>query len=104
MGQLKQYFGNQNQQRYNTIINNLTPITEDHLKEQAQFLTIDHVKNGVDGYVKYALDYPLKDKIVCTDFSRRKIKYKDEEGNIIEDPDWKKNKIIKEATDAREKK
>jgi hypothetical protein len=24
--------------------------------------------------------------------------------NIIEDPDWKKNKIIKEATDAREKK
>jgi len=75
------------QQRYNTIINNLTPITEDHLKEQAQYLTIDHIKNGVDGYVKYALEYPLKDKIVCTDFSRRKIKYKDEEGNIIEDPE-----------------
>ena len=75
------------QQRYNTIINNLTPITEEHLKEQAQFLTMDHIKNGVDGYVKYALDYPLKDKIVCTDFSRRKIKYKDEEGNLVEDPE-----------------
>ena len=75
------------QQRYNTIINNLTPITEEHLKEQAQYLTIDHIKNGVDGYVKYALDHPLKDKIICTDFSRRKIKYKDDDGNVIEDPE-----------------
>lgn len=75
------------QQRYNTIINNLTPITEAHLKEQSQYLTIDHIKNGVDGYVKYALDHPLKDKIICTDFSRRKIKYKDDDGNVVEDPE-----------------
>jgi hypothetical protein len=33
------------------------------------------------------LEYPLKDKIVCTDFSRRKLKYKDENGNLIEDPE-----------------
>ena len=75
------------QKRYNTIINNLTPITEEHLKEQAQYLTLDHIKNGVDGYVKYALDHPLKDKIICTDFSRRKVKYKDEEGNVVDDPE-----------------
>ena len=33
------------------------------------------------------MEYPLKDKIVCTDFSRRKLKYKDENGNLIEDPE-----------------
>jgi hypothetical protein len=76
--------------RINQIINNLTPITDQYLKDQAEFLTIDHIKDGVDGYVKYALDYPLKDKIVCTDFSRRKIKYKDEEGNLIDDPEMLK--------------
>ena len=81
---------NQNNQRINQIINNLTPLTEQHLKDQVEFLTIDHVKNGINGYVKYALDYPLKDKIICTDFSRRKIKYKDDNGNLIEDPEMTK--------------
>jgi hypothetical protein len=76
-----------NNQRINQIINNMTPITEDHLKEQAEFLTIDHIKDGIPGYVKYALEYPLKDKIVCTDYSRRKIKYKDEDGVLIDDPE-----------------
>ena len=80
----------QNNQRINQVINNLIPITDEHLKEQSEFLTIDHIKNGVNGYVQYALDYPLKDRIVCTDFSRRKIKYKDSEGNLIDDPEMTK--------------
>ncbi len=78
---------NTNTQRINNnTINNLIPITENYLKEQAEFLTLEHVKNGINGYVQYALDYPLKDRIICTDFSRRKIKYKDENGNLIDDP------------------
>lgn len=78
---------NTNTQRINNTINNLIPITENYLKEQAEFLTLEHVKNGINGYVQYALDYPLKDRIVCTDFSRRKIKYKDENGDLIDDPE-----------------
>jgi len=78
---------NGNTQQINQIINNLTPITEQHLKEQAEFLTLDHIKNGVNGYVQYALEYPLKDKIICTDYSRRKIKYKDEKGDVTSDPE-----------------
>ena len=91
----------QNNQRINNIVNNLTPITEDYLKEQAEYLTLDHVKNGVNGYVQYALDYPLKDKIVCTDFSRKRIKYKDEEGNLIDDPEMLKlaQKLFKAIED-----
>ena len=84
------YQNNNSNQRINNIINNLIPITDEHLKQQAEFLTIDHVKNGIDGYVQYALDFPLKDRIICTDFSRRKIKYKDSEGNLIDDPEMTK--------------
>jgi len=39
---------------------------------------------------KYALEYPLKDMIVCTDFQRRNCKYKDENGNVISDPEMTK--------------
>lgn len=81
---------NNNNQRINTIINNLQPITDEHLLEQSKYLTIDHIKEGVDGYVKYALEYPFKDRIVCVDYSRKKIKYKDQDNNIIEDPEMLK--------------
>ena len=79
-----------NHNRINQVVNNLIPITDEHLEEQTQFLTLEHIKNGVDGYVQYALDYPLKDRIACTDFSRRKIKYKNEEGDVIDDPEMSK--------------
>lgn len=79
-----------NNQRINNIINNLNPITDDHLREQSQYLTLDHIKNGVNGYVQYALDYPLKDRVICTDFSRRKVKYKNEEGKLVDDPEMVK--------------
>ncbi len=76
-----------NNNKINNIVNNLIPLTNEYIKEQANYLTLDHVKNGVNGYVQYALDYPLKNRIICTDYSRRKIKYKDEEGNVIDDPE-----------------
>jgi hypothetical protein len=82
-----------NNQRINTIVNNLIPITDDHLREQAQYLTLDHIKKGASGYAEYALEYPLKDRILCTDFSRRKINYKDTEGNIVNDPEMSKLSI-----------
>ena len=83
------YINNNNNSK-NQIINNLVPITENHFREQVEYLTIDHIKNGVEGYVQYALEYPLKDRVICTDFARRKIKYKDQEGNIIDDPEMAK--------------
>jgi hypothetical protein len=81
---------NNNNSRVNQIINNLTPITTEHLTEHAQFLTLEHIKDGASGYAKYALEYPLKDKIICVDYARRKVKYKDEEGNLVDDPEMTK--------------
>jgi hypothetical protein len=79
-----------NNSRINQIINNLTPITSQHIADNAQFLTLDHIKDGASGYAKYALEYPLKDKVLCVDYARRKIKYKDEEGNLVDDPEMTK--------------
>ena len=74
----------------NQIINNMMPITDAHLQEHVQNLNPLHVQNGASGYAKYALEYPLKDMIVCTDFQRRNCKYKDENGNVISDPEMTK--------------
>ena len=79
-----------NQNNINQIINNMMPITDAHLQEHVQNLNPLHVQNGASGYAKYALEYPLKDMIVCTDFQRRNCKYKDENGNIISDPEMTK--------------
>jgi hypothetical protein len=69
------------------IVNNLQLISEEHLNNQAQHLTIDHIKKGALGYSEYFLEYPLKDRIACTDYSRRKIKYKNDQGEIVTDPE-----------------
>jgi hypothetical protein len=66
---------------------NLQMITPEHLHEQAQHLTLEHIKRGAVGYGEYFLEHPLKDRVVCTDFSRRKIKYKNENGEIVTDPE-----------------
>jgi hypothetical protein len=74
----------------NNITNNLQLITEDFVKEQVQYLTIEHIKKGSLGYSSYFLDFPLKNRILCSDFSRRKLKYKDESGTIVIDPEMTK--------------
>ena len=79
-----------NQNTTNQIINNMMPITDQHLQEHIQNLNPLHVQNGASGYAKYALEYPLKDMIVCTDFQRRSCKYKDENGNVVSDPEMTK--------------
>jgi hypothetical protein len=76
-----------NKTQINNFIQQLEPVTEEKLKESVSNLTIDHIKKGAEGYAQYALDYPLKDKMVCVDYSRRKIKFKDKDGNVITDPE-----------------
>ena len=50
-------------------------------------LTIDYINRGALGYAQYALEYPLKDKIICVDYARRKVKFKDKNNNVITDPE-----------------
>ena len=81
---------NKNITTTNQIINNMMPLTDEHLQEHIHNLNPLHVQNGASGYAKYALEYPLKDMIVCTDFQRKSCKYKDENGNVVSDPEMTK--------------
>ena len=74
----------------NCTIQNLTPLKEAEMREQIQYLTMDHLKAGAEGYAKYAMEYPLKNKITCTDMSRKKLAWKDCDDNIIYDNEGSK--------------
>lgn len=71
----------------NTYIQNMKPVTQEHLLDSVSNLTIDHIKKGPEGYAEYALEYPLKDRMICSDYSRRKVKFKDKDGIVITDPE-----------------
>jgi hypothetical protein len=74
----------------NNYIKQMEPLRIDRIKENVPMLTLDHHVKGPEGYAEYALEFPFKDRIVCVDVSRNKIKYKNEEGDIIEDPGFRK--------------
>jgi hypothetical protein len=74
----------------NNYIKNMPPLLEQDIKDNIQYLTLDHHVKGAEGYAEYALEFPFKNKIVCVDTARNKIKYKNEEGDIIEDVGFRK--------------
>jgi hypothetical protein len=67
------------------IFNNLSPLTDDDFKNYTNKLTLEHIKKGAEGYADYALNYTLKDKLMCLDYSRKKICYKNEQGDKVEE-------------------
>lgn len=69
----------------NIKIQNLQVLNRSDFETFSENLTIDHIKKGATGYAEYAITYPLNNKIVCTDFSRRKVKYKTDEGEVKSD-------------------
>lgn len=74
----------------NNFIQQMEPLRIEDIKESVPMLTMDHHVKGPEGYAEYALEFPFKDKIVCVDVNRNKIKYKDGEGNVIEDVGFQK--------------
>ena len=74
----------------NNYIKNMPPLLEADIQSSVPMLTLEHHVMGAEGYAQYALEFPFKDKIVCVDVSRNKIKYKNEDGDIIEDMGFKK--------------
>jgi len=74
----------------NNFIQNMEPLKIDDIKKSVPLLTLDHHVKGAEGYAEFALEFPFKEKIVCVDVNRNKIKYKDGEGNVIEDVGFRK--------------
>ena len=74
----------------NNFIQKMEPLRIEDIEKSVPMLTLDHHVKGPEGYAEYALEFPFKDKIVCVDVNRNKIKYKDGEGNVIEDVGFRK--------------
>ena len=75
-----------NKTQINNYIQQLQPVTDENFVDNVQHLTIDHIIKGPEGYAEFALEYQLKDKLQCSDYSLRKVKFKDKDGNVITDP------------------
>lgn len=69
----------------NVVVNNLQPITEEHIQDHLEHLTLDFILDGAKGFATFANSYPFKDRVLCTDKSRRKLKFRNEDGALIED-------------------
>ena len=69
----------------NNYLNKMEPLRLEDMKKTVPMLTMEHHVQGAEGYAKYALENPFKNKLVCLDNSRGKFKYKNEDGIIIED-------------------
>lgn len=74
----------------NNYIQKMDPLRIDDIKESVPMLTLDHHVKGAEGYAEFALEFPFKDKIVCLDVNRNKIKYKNDDGDVIEDVGFQK--------------
>jgi hypothetical protein len=69
----------------NQRLENLDCLDFDKIKDNLDSFTIEYHRQGAEGYGKHALKEVFNNKLVCTDQSRNKFKFKDKHGNIIED-------------------
>jgi hypothetical protein len=69
----------------NMQVNSLTPLVDAEMRSHIPMLTPAHIEAGAVGFARYAMEHPLKGKVMVTDAARRKLKWKNEEGNIVED-------------------
>ena len=61
-------------------ISKLEILTSKYFRNQSKYLTESHIEKGLDGLVDYAVNYPLKNRLICTDKNRYILKYLSEEG------------------------
>jgi hypothetical protein len=86
----------------NNYIKNMPPLLQSDITDNVHNLTLEHHSKGPEGYAEYALEFPFKDKIVCVDTARNKIKYKNEEGDVVEDVGFRKM-MIKLCTELKDR-
>ena len=63
---------------------NMKPLTLDHFRDNADNLTIEHIKKGKAGYAQFALDY-CADRLKVTDVNRKNVKFKSETNGVVVD-------------------
>jgi hypothetical protein len=86
----------------NNYIKNMAPLLQSDITDNVHNLTLEHHSKGPEGYAEYALEFPFKDKIVCVDTARNKIKYKNEDGDVVDDVGFRKM-MVKLCTELKDR-
>ena len=71
----------------------LQPLTTEWLNTQATLLSRNDIEKGLVGYAEFAKNHSFKDRIKCSDFSRKKLEFIEEDGTLIKDN--KGNRVAK---------
>nr|QBK87936.1 MAG: hypothetical protein LCMAC202_02970 [Marseillevirus LCMAC202] len=71
--------------RNNVVLQNMAPITDEDIQDHLEHLTLNFIQEGAKGYADFANSYPFKNRVLCTDKARKKLKYKDADGEVVED-------------------
>ena len=74
----------------NNFLINAKPVKLDDIKNSIQYLSLEHHKKGAEGYADFMLEYPLKDKVICTDIHRGMLRYNGDDGKVVNDVGCKK--------------
>lgn len=75
---------------YNINVDNLKPLTDEDMAEHIGRLSIDFVIKGAKGYAEFVTKYPYRNHVICTDSARRRLKYKNADGEMVDDPHGRK--------------
>ncbi len=76
---------NNNNNNINNVVMNIAPITDEEIANHLEHLTLAFIQKGAKGYADFANNYPFKDRLVCTDKARKKLRYKDGDGEVVDD-------------------
>ena len=83
-------YNNQRTNNINNITNNLVPVTDRKFMDHLDDLDMSYILDGPEGYAQYALDYPFKNSLLCVDYPRKKVIYKNEHGDVETDHEMTK--------------
>lgn len=60
----------------NVILQGIGTITEEIIQKHLGHLSLSYIVDGGRGFANYANVYPFNGRVVCTDYSRKKLRYK----------------------------
>ena len=80
----------------NSKISSLEPIDFEEMKQMfEEKFSAKYIDKGIEGLANFLCEVPCNNKIITTDFSRKLVKYKNSENQVIDDP--KANILLKTA-------
>lgn len=84
--QLRQLISNINTAPKTPVVQNMEPVSVAHIEAMAlEHLDIADIERGLEGIVDFTVKYPLQGRLLCTDKARKKFRYTDETGNLVND-------------------